>query len=78
MAHQHAPEYWGRGLATEGARAAIRFGWARTPLARIISATAAGHRASRRVMEKCGLIFQAETTFRGTPVAWYAVDRPGR
>ncbi len=45
--------------------------------ARIISATAAGHRASRRVMEKCGLTFQAETTFRGAPIAWYAVDRPG-
>ena len=36
-----APEFWGRGLATEGAREAIRFGWARTPLPRIISATAA-------------------------------------
>ena len=72
-----APGYWGRGLATEGAREAIRFGWARTPLARIISATAAGHRASRRVMEKCGLTFQAEVTFRGVQVAWYAIDRPG-
>jgi ribosomal-protein-alanine N-acetyltransferase len=71
-----APEYWGRGLATEGARAAIRFGWAHTPLARIISVTAAGHRASRRVMEKCGLAFQAEVTFRRAQVAWYAIDRP--
>lgn len=71
-----APEHWGRGLATEGAREAIRFGWASTPLTRIISATAAGHRASRRVMEKCGLTFQAEVTFRGAEVAWYAIDRP--
>jgi len=70
------PEYWGRGLATEGARAAIRFGWAHTPLARIISVTAAGHCASRRVMEKCGLAFQAEVTFRRAQVAWYAIDRP--
>jgi RimJ/RimL family protein N-acetyltransferase len=71
-----APEYWGRGLATEGARSAIRFGWSHTPLARIISVTAAGHRASRRVMEKCGLTFQAEETFRTAQVAWYAIDRP--
>ena len=27
-----APAHWGNGLATEGAREAIRFGWARTPL----------------------------------------------
>jgi RimJ/RimL family protein N-acetyltransferase len=71
-----APEYWGRGLATEGATEAIRFAWASTPLPRIISATAAEHRASRRVMEKCGLVLQAEINFRGTKVAWYAIDRP--
>ena len=70
------PEWWGRGLATEAARAAIDFGWTRTPLTRIISATAAGHRASRRVMEKCGLAFQAEIPFRGAQIAWYAIDRP--
>lgn len=70
-----APAYWGRGLAAEGARAAICFGWARTPLARIISVTRADHRASRRVMEKCGLTFQAELAFRGAEVAWYAIDR---
>jgi hypothetical protein len=48
----------------------------RTPLARIISVTAAGHRASRRVMEKCGLTFQAEVMFRTAQVVWYAIDRP--
>jgi len=76
VGYELAPEYWGRGLATEGAREAIRFGWQHTPLTRIISATAAGHHASRRVMEKCGLAFQAEMTFRGAQIAWYAIDRP--
>jgi RimJ/RimL family protein N-acetyltransferase len=71
-----APEYWGRGLATEGATEAIRFAWASTPLPRIISATAAAHRASRHVMEKSGLAFQGEISFRGATVAWYAIDRP--
>jgi len=72
-----APEYWDRGLATEGAREAIRFGWACTPLMRILSVTAVGHHASRRVMEKCGLTFQAELRFRGAEIAWYAINRPG-
>lgn len=71
-----APEFWGQGFATEGAREAIRFGWANTPLTRIISATAVSHQASRRVMEKCGMTFQGEVRIRGTEVAWYAVDRP--
>lgn len=72
------PEHWGHGLAAEGGRAAIAFGWNRTPLTRIISATATGHHASRRVMEKCGLTFQAEITWRGAQVVWYAIDRPAR
>jgi [ribosomal protein S5]-alanine N-acetyltransferase len=77
VGYELAPEFWGRGLATEGVREAIHFGWARTPLSRIISATAVGHLASRRVMEKCGLTFQGEIAFRTARVAWYAIDRPG-
>jgi hypothetical protein len=62
--------------STEGAREAIRFGWVSTPLPRIISATAVGHLASRRVTEKCGLTYQGEIAFRTARVVWYAVDRP--
>lgn len=69
--------WWGRGLATEGAVAALRFGFEQHGLQRIISVTAAAHTAARRVMEKAGL------TYRGTrhwmnpdvPVVWYAIDR---
>jgi RimJ/RimL family protein N-acetyltransferase len=69
--------WWGRGLATEGARAALEFGFECKGLERIISVTAAAHAAARRVMEKAGL------TYRGTrywmnpdvPVVWYGIDR---
>ena len=54
------PYYWGRGLATEGGRASVRFGLDKIGLGRIISTTFSDHIASRRVMEKCGL------TYRGT------------
>src|SRR5262249_5447590 len=74
--YEFAREFWGHGFATEGARRAVTFGWEQTPLARIISATRPDHLASRRVMEKCGLTFQAEVPYRGTKVVWYAIDRP--
>jgi RimJ/RimL family protein N-acetyltransferase len=70
------PSFWGRGLATEGARRAVDFAWAETDLARLISVTVPDHAASRRVMEKCGLAFQGECRWKGTPVVWYAADRP--
>ena len=47
--------WWGRGLATEGALAALSFGFEQHGLKRIISVTAATHAAARRVMAKAGL-----------------------
>ena len=68
-------EFWGRGLATEGGQAGVRYGFETVGLERIISATMATNAASRRVMEKCGLHFQGELAMAGTTVAWYAIDR---
>jgi ribosomal-protein-alanine N-acetyltransferase len=76
VGYELAPEFWGRGLATEGARRAITFAWEQTPLDRIISVTVPDHLASRRVMEKSGMAFQEEIVWRGTTVVWYAIDRP--
>jgi len=73
-----APEFWGRGLATEGAHEAIRYGFDEAGLERIISVTAPGHEASRRVMEKCGLTCRGQREFRGVSVVWYAIDRVER
>jgi hypothetical protein len=42
----------------------------------ILSATAAGHRAPRQVMEKLGLALQGEITFRRAVVVWLTIDRP--
>lgn len=46
---------WGRGYATEGARALVRRGFARLGVERVFATTMAVNRGSRRVMEKAGL-----------------------
>ena len=46
---------WGKGYATEGSRALIRKGFTELGVCRIYAQTMAVNRASRRVMEKCGL-----------------------
>jgi RimJ/RimL family protein N-acetyltransferase len=68
-------EFWGRGLATEGGRAGMHYGFEVVGLGRIMSATMAANAASRRVMDKCGLQFQGELHLPRTVMAWYAVDR---
>lgn len=50
-----AAEFWGSGYATEGARAALRFGFQDCDLDEIISFTVPANRRSRAVMERLGL-----------------------
>lgn len=50
-----AAEHWGRGFATEGARAALKFGFDSLGLEEIVSFTVPENVRSRRVMEKLGM-----------------------
>jgi RimJ/RimL family protein N-acetyltransferase len=68
-------EFWGRGYATEAAGASMRHGFDVIGLGRIISTTYVNHWASRRVMEKCGMIYQGTIRWRDADIAWYATDR---
>jgi RimJ/RimL family protein N-acetyltransferase len=47
---------WGRGYATEGARALIRKGFAQLGVRRVVATTYQDNLASRRVMEKLGMV----------------------
>jgi len=53
------PEFWGRGLATEGGRAALRYGFECLELREIIAFTIPENKRARRVLEKLGLLFSA-------------------
>lgn len=50
-----AHDYWGKGYATEGAKAALQFGFETLHLPEIVAFTAAGNARSRNVMEKIGM-----------------------
>jgi RimJ/RimL family protein N-acetyltransferase len=50
-----AAEHWGKGYATEGARAVLAFGFETLQLGEIVSFTTTGNLPSRRVMEKIGM-----------------------
>jgi len=56
-----APAHWGRGLATEAARAALEFGFVEAGLDEILSIHQVGNGASQRVMEKLGMRLLRET-----------------
>jgi RimJ/RimL family protein N-acetyltransferase len=58
-----AAEHWGKGYATEGARAAIDFGFAELKLKEIVAFTVPSNVRSRRVMEKIGMRHSAADDF---------------
>ena len=47
-------KYWGKGLATEAARAMVKAGFGLTPAVEILASVPVENPASRRVLEKCG------------------------
>ena len=55
IAYRFMPTYWGQGLATEAARASVRYGFADLGLKRIIGLVMPENTASVGVLEKAGL-----------------------
>ena len=50
-----AADHWGKGYATEGARAVLAFAFERAGLAEVVSFTVPANVRSRRVMERIGM-----------------------
>jgi [ribosomal protein S5]-alanine N-acetyltransferase len=71
-----ARAWWGQGYATEAAREAMRDGFERAGLRRIVSIAIRENVASTHIMEKLGMEYEKETTHRNVPVVMYAVDNP--
>jgi RimJ/RimL family protein N-acetyltransferase len=55
-----ARPWWEQGLATEGARAALAYGFERLGLPEIVSFTVPANVRSRRVMEKLGMKYSED------------------
>jgi RimJ/RimL family protein N-acetyltransferase len=65
---------WGKGLATEGASAGLRFGFEHLKLERIVGIVHPGNTASQRVLEKLGMSFANEAEYFGMRVQRYVRD----
>jgi len=71
-----ARPYWGRGLATEAARVALRDAFERAGVDRIISVARPENAASVRIMEKLGLRREGKFEKEGVRLVRYSIDRP--
>ena len=70
------PAYWGRGLATEIARACIRIGRDQLGLDALVAITRPVNAASRRVMVKAGLVYDRDIIHAGVPHVLFRTPTP--
>jgi len=75
LAYALMAERWGRGFATEMARAVLRIAFEQLVLAQLVAFTITTNQASRRVMEKVGFTFERELVHAGLPHVLYRITR---
>jgi len=56
-------DHWGKGYATEGAKAALEYGFSKLQLKEIVATCAVENAGSRKVMEKIGMKYDPENDF---------------
>jgi RimJ/RimL family protein N-acetyltransferase len=69
------PDYWGKGIATEAARAVRDHAFRDLKAERVISLILPENSASKRVAEKNGMRREKETIFRGFQTEVFALTR---
>lgn len=72
-----AKAYWGLGLATEVARASLRYGFEEHGFGRVVAVAMPGNGASIHVMEKLGMAYEGRANYFGIDVVQYSVSREG-
>lgn len=75
LGYHIAHEAWGRGYATEAARALLELGFGTLELPRIVAAIHPDNFASRRVADKLGMRRLAQVWHEGSLHDLFAVDR---
>jgi [ribosomal protein S5]-alanine N-acetyltransferase len=75
LGYRLAQRYWGRGFATESARAALAYAFGTLACGSVVVIVEPEHVASLRVAERAGFHRFQEVAFHGNPVRLYRLTR---
>jgi len=73
VVYHFLPAHWGKGLATELARASLRYGFEEHAFDRVLAIAKPQNLASIHVMEKVGMRYDKHTTYYDMDVIQYAI-----
>ena len=68
-------DQWGKGFATEAARACMRYAFEELGADKVISLIRPENTASRRVAERNGMVIESQVTYYGWPHYVYGMKR---
>jgi [ribosomal protein S5]-alanine N-acetyltransferase len=71
LGYRFIQKYWGKGYATEAAKAIIDYGFTEMNLTEIYAMTDIDNKASRHVLEKCGMRYIENFDLDGEVCAWF-------
>jgi [ribosomal protein S5]-alanine N-acetyltransferase len=74
LLYAYSKPSWGKGLATEAARATLTFGFEQTPLKRIVAYAVPANIASTRIMQKLGMTYEAAELLWDLGLVRYAIS----
>ena len=75
VVYHFAKAHWGKGLATELARASLRYGFEEHHFDRVLAIAKPPNAASIHVMEKLGMHYQKHTSYYNIDVIQYTISR---
>lgn len=75
VGYRLARRFWGRGLATEAARACLQYGFEQLGLERIVAVVQPANAPSKSVAAKIGMKYIKNAHFYNTDVEYYAITR---
>lgn len=78
VAYALRAEAWGKGLATEMARASLALAFDSFGLPEVVAFTLPTNKASQRIMQKLGFAYEREFDYEGHPQVLYRLPRSAR
>lgn len=75
VGYRFMPQYWGKGYATESAKAALEYAFNTMNLKEVIGTCHEENIASRKALEKCGLKFVEKFLWKNITCDWLKITK---
>ncbi|WP_411196324.1 GNAT family N-acetyltransferase [Rhizobium sp.] len=75
LSYHLQPKSWGQGYPTELVRECLTFAFDDLQADRVIGLVRTANAASRRILEKCGFVFEREVMLHGAPTNMYVLGK---